>query len=95
MHAAGFLAEEGGAEHELGDDEQVLQLPAAGVGELPREDVLAPLVHHLDRLVQGTTAICKCNGELIGKPITVPEQGTIGLQSEYGEFAFRRIRIKE
>jgi hypothetical protein len=24
----------------------------------------------------------------------VPEKGTIGLQSEYGQFEFRRIRIK-
>jgi hypothetical protein len=25
----------------------------------------------------------------------VPEKGTIGLQSEYGRFEFRKIRIKE
>ncbi len=45
--------------------------------------------------VTGTEALCKCNGEVIGKPMTVPETGTIALQSEYGEFEFRRIRIKE
>lgn len=45
--------------------------------------------------VNGTEATCECNGEKIGKPIKVPETGTIGLQSEYGKFEFRRIRIKE
>jgi hypothetical protein len=45
--------------------------------------------------VNGTEATCKCNGEIIGKPIKVPEKGTIGLQSEIGKFEFRRIRIKE
>jgi len=44
--------------------------------------------------VNGTEAVCKCNGELIGKPMKVPATGTIGLQSEYGRFEFRRIRIK-
>ena len=45
--------------------------------------------------VKGTEAICKCNGETVGKPMKVPEKGTIGLQSEIGTFEFRRIRIKE
>jgi len=40
-------------------------------------------------------AICKCNGELIGKPMMIPATGTIGLQSEIGKFEFRRVRIKE
>ena len=51
--------------------------------------------NEIEITVTGTEAICKCNGELIGKPITVPDSGTIGLQSEYGEFEFRRIRIKD
>lgn len=51
--------------------------------------------NELDITVKGAEATCKCNGELIGKPIKVPEMGTIGLQSEYGKFEFRRIRIKE
>lgn len=50
--------------------------------------------NEIDITVAGTQAICKCNGEVLGKPMTVPETGTIGLQSEYGEFEFRRIRIK-
>ena len=40
-------------------------------------------------------AVCKCNGELIGKPMRIPATGVIGLQSEIGKFDFRRIRIKE
>lgn len=51
--------------------------------------------NEIEITVSGTEAICKCNGEVIGRPMTVPETGTIGLQSEYGEFEFRRIRIKE
>jgi hypothetical protein len=43
----------------------------------------------------GAEAVCKCNGELIGKPMKIPAKGTIGLQSEIGKFEFRRIRIKE
>jgi hypothetical protein len=51
--------------------------------------------NEIDISVEGTVATCKCNGELIGKPLTVPETGTLGLQSEYGQFEFRRIRIRE
>jgi len=52
--------------------------------------------NEIDVTVKGTEAVCLCNGEMIGKkPMKVPETGTIGLQSEYGQFEFRRIRIKE
>jgi hypothetical protein len=51
--------------------------------------------NEIDIAVKGTEATCKCNGELIGKAMKVPQMGTIGLQSEYGRFEFRRIRIKE
>jgi hypothetical protein len=51
--------------------------------------------NEIEIMVKGTEAICKCNGEMIGKAMKVPEKGTIGLQSEYGRFEFRRIRIKE
>jgi len=51
--------------------------------------------NEIDITVKGTEATCKCNGELIGKPMKIPEQGTIGLQSEIGKFEFRRIRLKE
>jgi hypothetical protein len=51
--------------------------------------------NEIEITVKGTEALCKCNGEQVGKPINVPETGTIGLQSEIGKFEFRRIRIKE
>ena len=52
--------------------------------------------NEIDVTVTGTQAVCLCNGELIMKrPMKVPTAGTIGLQSEYGRFEFRRIRIKE
>jgi hypothetical protein len=52
--------------------------------------------NEIDVTVKGTEATCLCNGELVQKkPMTVPAMGTIGLQSEYGQFEFRRIRIKE
>jgi hypothetical protein len=51
--------------------------------------------NEIEITVTGTEAICKCNGEMIGKAMKVPDKGTIGLQSEYGRFEFRRIRIKE
>lgn len=50
--------------------------------------------NEIEITVTGTEAICKCNGEMLGKAIAVPEKGTIGLQSEYGEFEFRRVRVK-
>jgi hypothetical protein len=51
--------------------------------------------NEIEITVKGTEAVCKCNGEMIGKAMTVPEKGTIGLQSEYGRFEFRNVRIKE
>ena len=51
--------------------------------------------NEIEITVKGTEAVCKCNGEMIGKAMTVPEKGTIGLQSEYGKFEFRNVRIKE
>ncbi len=51
--------------------------------------------NEIEIAVKGTEATCKCNGEVIGKPMKVPEKGTIGLQSEIGKFEFRRVRIKE
>lgn len=51
--------------------------------------------NEIDITVKGTEATCKCNGQLIGRPIRIPATGTIGLQAEIGKFEFRRIRIKE
>jgi hypothetical protein len=39
-------------------------------------------------------ALCKCNGQAVGKPLTIPAIGAIGLQAQ-SKFEFRRIRIKE
>jgi hypothetical protein len=52
--------------------------------------------NEIDVTVKGTEAVCLCNGEMISKkPMQIRATGTIGLQSEYGQFEFRRIRIKE
>ena len=52
--------------------------------------------NEIDVTVKDSEAVCLCNGELImKKPMQIPATGTIGLQSEYGKFEFRRIRIKE
>ena len=51
--------------------------------------------NEIDVTVRGTEATCLCNGEpIMKKAATIPATGTIGLQSEYGQFEFRRIRIK-
>lgn len=51
--------------------------------------------NEIDVTVRGTEATCLCNGELVmKKAATIPATGTIGLQSEYGQFEFRRIRVK-
>jgi hypothetical protein len=52
--------------------------------------------NEIDVTVKGTEAVCLCNGEpIMKKPMPIPAAGTIGLQSEYGRFEFRRIRVKE
>lgn len=51
--------------------------------------------NEIDITVKGQEAICKCNGEPVGKAMKIPAAGTIGLQSEIGKFEFRRVRIKE
>ncbi len=51
--------------------------------------------NEIDITVKGREAICRCNGEPVGKAMKIPAAGTIGLQSEIGKFEFRRIRIKE
>ncbi len=51
--------------------------------------------NEIEITVTGSEATCKCNGELIGKAMKVPPPGPLGLQSEFGRFEFRRLRIKE
>jgi hypothetical protein len=51
--------------------------------------------NEIDVTVEGTKATCLCNGQpIMKKAMTIPATGAIGLQSEYGRFEFRRIRIK-
>jgi len=49
----------------------------------------------LDIIVTGTSAECRCNGELLEKAMKVPAKGGIGLQAETGKFEFRHIQVKE
>jgi hypothetical protein len=44
---------------------------------------------------EGAVAECTCNGEVLEKALAIPAQGPIGVQSETGKIAYRRIRIKE
>jgi hypothetical protein len=48
----------------------------------------------LDIIVRGTTAECRCNGELLEKAMKVPPKGPIGLQAESGQFEFRNIQVQ-
>jgi type 1 glutamine amidotransferase len=50
--------------------------------------------NELDIVATGTSAECKCNGEIIEKNFKIGVKGGIGLQAETGKFEFRRIRIK-
>jgi len=52
--------------------------------------------NEIDVTVTGTAAACLCNGEQVQKkPMKIGTTGPVGLQSEYGQFEFRHIRIKE
>jgi uncharacterized protein len=50
--------------------------------------------NELDVVVTGTSALCKCNDEIIERTFKIGAKGAIGLQTETGKFEFRRIRIK-
>ncbi|TWU06260.1 GDSL-type esterase/lipase family protein [Stieleria varia] len=43
--------------------------------------------------VQGDTAHCTCNGEVLEAEFKVPESGPIGLEGDRGQIEYRRIRI--
>ena len=45
--------------------------------------------------VQGETAHCTCNGEVLNDAMAVPATGGIGLEGDRGQMEYRRIRIKE
>lgn len=44
-------------------------------------------------VVNGTTAHCTCNGELLEARLKVPADGPIGLEADRGRMEYRRIRI--
>ena len=46
-------------------------------------------------VVNGTSAYCTCNGELLEKAFQIPETGPIGLEGDRGQVEFRNIRVKE
>jgi lysophospholipase L1-like esterase len=45
--------------------------------------------------VEGTTAHCSCNGEVLEAAFKVPAKGPIGLEGDRGQIEYRRIRVKE
>ncbi len=44
--------------------------------------------------VQGQTARCTCNGEILEAELKLPATGPIGLEGDRGQMEYRRIRIK-
>jgi len=51
--------------------------------------------NEIEITVQGGTARCTCNGELLEEAFPVPATGPIGLEGDRGQMEYRRIRIKE
>lgn len=45
--------------------------------------------------VNGQTAECTCNGEVLESALQLPGTGPIGLEGDRGQMEYRRIRIKE
>jgi len=46
-------------------------------------------------VVNGGTAHCTCNGEVLNAAMMVPDTGPIGLEGDRGQMEYRRIRISE
>lgn len=44
--------------------------------------------------VQGKSARCTCNGEVLEENFAVPESGPIGLEGDRGQIEYRRIRVR-
>lgn len=44
--------------------------------------------------VQGGTAFCTCNGEVVAKELKVPPTGPIGLEADRGQMEYRHIQLK-
>jgi len=46
-------------------------------------------------VVKDDVAVTTCNGEILGKPMKLPEDGPIGFEADLGQMEYRNIRIKE
>lgn len=46
-------------------------------------------------VVQGESAFCTCNGEVLEEEFKVPASGPIGLEGDRGQVEYRNIRVKE
>ncbi len=46
-------------------------------------------------LVQGETAHCTCNGEVLEENFAVPAEGPIGVEGDRGKLEYRNIRIRQ
>ncbi len=51
--------------------------------------------NEIEVTVNGGTANCLCNGELLEAAMKVPATGPIGLEGDRGQMEYRRLRIKE
>jgi hypothetical protein len=45
--------------------------------------------------VEGGSAHCTCNGEVLEPKLSVPTTGPIGLEGDRGQMEYRRIRVLE
>jgi hypothetical protein len=45
--------------------------------------------------VNGTSARCTCNGEVLEEMLKVPATGGIGLEADRGQMEYRKLRLKE
>lgn len=51
--------------------------------------------NELEITVQGGSAHCTCNGEVLEADFKLPPTGPIGLEGDRGQMEYRRIRLKE
>ncbi len=50
--------------------------------------------NELEVVVQGETAVCTCNGEVLEEKFKVPAEGPIGVEGDRGKIEYRNIRIE-
>lgn len=46
-------------------------------------------------VVEGNSAFCTCNGEVLEEAFAIPDKGPIGLEGDRGQIEYRNIRIKQ